>query len=170
MEVRIGHGYDVHRFSEETSAGAFLTLGGVQVPHDHVLLAHSDGDVVVHALCDGILGALGAGDIGQHFPDSDPAYAGIDSCMLLRKVLALAIDAGWRIGNVDLSIVAEAPRLASFVPRMRERLAGELDVDLACANVKATTEEGLWFTWRQEGIAAHAVVLLVRDPPVDGRP
>ncbi len=163
MELRIGHGYDVHKFAREETTDAFLTLGGVQVAHDHVLLAHSDGDVVVHALCDGILGALGAGDIGQHFPDSDPAFANIDSCLLLQKVLALAGEAGWRIGNVDLTVVAQAPRLAPYISRMRERLAAELDVEPSCANVKATTEEGLGFTGRREGIAAHAVVLLVRD-------
>jgi 2-C-methyl-D-erythritol 2,4-cyclodiphosphate synthase len=167
MDLRIGHGYDVHKFAREETADAFLTLAGVQVPHDRVLLAHSDGDVAVHALCDGILGALGAGDIGQHFPDSEPAFANIDSCLLLQKVRALASEAGWRIGNVDLTIVAQAPRLAAYIPRMRERLAAELDVEQTCANVKATTEEGLGFTGRQEGIAAHAVVLLVRDASSD---
>ena len=163
MDMRIGHGYDVHKFAETQTSGAHLTLGGVQVPHDRVLLAHSDGDVLVHALCDGILGALGAGDIGQHFPDNDPQFADIDSCLLLGRVLTLASEAGWRVGNVDLTVVAQAPRLAPYIPRMRQRLASLLDVEPSCTNVKATTTEGLGFTGRKEGLAAHAVVLLVRD-------
>ena len=167
MDMRIGHGYDVHKFAAEQTPGGHLNLGGVQVPHDRILLAHSDGDVAIHALCDGILGALGAGDIGQHFPDSDPQFAEIDSCLLLARVLTLATDAGWRVGNVDLTVVAQAPRLAPYIPKMRERLASLLKVEPACANVKATTTEGLGFTGRKEGLAAHAVVLLVRDANLD---
>jgi len=162
MDLRIGHGYDVHRFADQQTPDGHLTLGGVQVPHDRALLAHSDGDVVVHALCDAILGALGAGDIGQHFPDSDPQFADIDSCLLLAKVLTLASSTGWRVGNADLTVVAQTPRLARFIPSMRERLAALLKVELECANVKATTTEGLGFSGRKEGIAAYAVVLLVR--------
>jgi len=165
MDLRIGHGYDVHKFAEAAPPDGHLILGGVKVPHDRALLAHSDGDVVAHALCDGILGALGAGDIGQHFPDNDPKFAGIDSCLLLAKVLGLASDAGWQVGNVDLTIVAQAPRLASYIPQMRDRLAALLDVEMACANVKATTTEGLGFAGRKEGIAAYAVVLLGRAAP-----
>lgn len=163
MDFRIGHGYDVHKFGERNTVDGQLTLGGVQVPYVRPLVAHSDGDVVVHALCDAILGALGAGDIGQHFPDQDPQYADIDSCLLLGEVLTMAHAAGWRIGNADLTVVAQAPRLAPYIPAMRERLARLLAVELACANVKATTTEKLGFTGREEGIAAHAVVLLVRD-------
>ena len=162
MDLRIGHGYDVHKFAATQPPDGHLTLGGVQVPHDRALLAHSDGDVIVHALCDGILGALGAGDIGQHFPDDDPQFADIDSCLLLGKILALASDAGWRVGNVDLTVVAQAPRLAPYIPQMRERLASLLDVEPECANVKATTTEGLGFTGRKEGIAVYAVILLAR--------
>ncbi|MBT8145237.1 MAG: 2-C-methyl-D-erythritol 2,4-cyclodiphosphate synthase [Gammaproteobacteria bacterium] len=168
--MRIGHGYDVHKFADAQTPGVSLALGGVQVPHDRSLLAHSDGDVVVHALCDGILGALGAGDIGQHFPDSDPAFSNIDSCLLLGRVLALASEAGWRVGNVDLTVVAQAPRLASYIPQMRERLSSLLEVEVGCANVKATTTEGLGFPGRKEGLAAHAVVLLIRDTVSDSQP
>lgn len=154
--MRIGHGFDVHRFGD----GDAVVLGGVRIPHDRGLLAHSDGDVLIHAVCDALLGALGEGDIGRHFPDTDPAHAGVDSRLLLRRVVALVHAAGWRLGNLDSTLVAQAPRMAPHIPAMRENLAADLAVPAAAVNVKATTTEGLGFTGRGEGIAAHAVVLL----------
>ena len=154
--MRIGHGYDVHRFGP----GDALVLGGVRIPHDHGLVAHSDGDVVIHAVCDALLGALGAGDIGQHFPDTDPANAGIDSRVLLRRVMGLVRDAGWELGNLDVTAIAQVPRLAPHIAEMRENLAVDLRATVAQVNVKATTTENLGFTGRREGIAVHAVVLL----------
>ncbi|MCB1672159.1 MAG: 2-C-methyl-D-erythritol 2,4-cyclodiphosphate synthase [Gammaproteobacteria bacterium] len=160
MKLRIGHGFDVHRFADAPVSGCELTLGGVRVPHDRPLLAHSDGDVIVHALCDAILGALGAGDIGHHFPDHDPRFKDADSCELLQSVLDRARSGYWKVVNADLTVVAQAPRLAPYVPAMRDRLAGLLEVDQGCLNIKATTTEGLGFAGRREGLAAHAVVLL----------
>jgi 2-C-methyl-D-erythritol 2,4-cyclodiphosphate synthase len=154
--MRIGHGYDVHRFGP----GNALVLGGVRIPHDHALVAHSDGDVVVHAVCDALLGALGRGDIGQHFPDTDAANAGIDSRLLLRQVVQWMHQAGWELGNLDVTIVAQAPRMAPHIAGMRENLAADLAAAVAQVNVKATTTETLGFTGRREGIAVHAVVLL----------
>ncbi|UTW08739.1 2-C-methyl-D-erythritol 2,4-cyclodiphosphate synthase [Pseudomonas benzenivorans] len=155
--MRIGHGYDVHRFGE----GEFVTLGGVQIPHKFGLIAHSDGDVLLHALSDALLGAAALGDIGQHFPDTDPRFKGADSRALLRHVLGLIQAKGWRVGNVDATIVAQAPKMAPHIPAMRERIAADLQVDLDQVNVKATTTEKLGFTGREEGIAVHAVALLV---------
>jgi 2-C-methyl-D-erythritol 2,4-cyclodiphosphate synthase len=155
--MRIGHGYDVHRFTE----GTFITLGGVQIPHKFGLLAHSDGDVLLHALADALLGAAALGDIGKHFPDTDAAYKGADSRLLLRHVLGLVQAKGWRVGNVDASIVAQAPKMAPHIERMRELIAADLQVALDQVNVKATTTEKLGFTGREEGIAVHAVALLV---------
>jgi 2-C-methyl-D-erythritol 2,4-cyclodiphosphate synthase len=154
--MRIGHGYDVHRFDE----GGTLVLGGVHVEHDHGLRAHSDGDVLIHAICDALLGAIGEGDIGQHFPDTDPANAGIDSRLLLRRVMLLVNEAGWVIGNIDATIIAESPRMAPHIDGMRKNLGADMAVSLGQVNVKATTTEGLGFAGRKEGIAAHAVVLL----------
>jgi 2-C-methyl-D-erythritol 2,4-cyclodiphosphate synthase len=154
--MRIGHGYDVHRFGP----GNELLLGGVRIPHDYGLVAHSDGDVLIHAVCDALLGALGAGDIGQHFPDTDPANAGIDSRVLLRRVMALVRAAGWEVGNIDATVIAQAPKLASHIPDMRKTLAADLNAAVTQVNVKATTTENLGFTGRREGIAVHAVVLL----------
>lgn len=154
--MRIGHGYDVHRFGP----GDALVLGGVTIPHDRALVAHSDGDVLLHAVCDALLGALGEGDIGRHFPDTDPANAGIDSRVLLRRVVALAHRAGWVLGNLDATIVAQEPRMAPHISAMRENLAADLAATVAQVNVKATTTETLGFTGRREGIAVHAVVLL----------
>ena len=156
-DVRIGHGYDVHRFCE----GSGITLGGVQIPHVAALQAHSDGDVLIHALCDAILGALSLGDIGRHFPDDDPANEDIDSRILLKCVVALCKQRGYRIGNADMTVIAQAPRLSPHIDTMRAILAGDLDADVERINVKATTTEGLGFAGRAEGIAAHAVVLLV---------
>ena len=155
--MRIGHGYDVHRFTE----GDFVTLGGVRIPHRFGLLAHSDGDVVLHALSDALLGAAALGDIGQHFPDTDANYAGADSRVLLRHVVGLVQGKGWKVGNVDATIVAQAPKMAPHIARMRELIAEDLQVTLDQVNVKATTTEKLGFTGREEGIAVHAVALLI---------
>jgi len=154
--MRIGHGYDVHRFGP----GDALVLGGVTIPHDHGLVAHSDGDVLIHAVCDALLGALGEGDIGRHFPDTDPANAGIDSRLLLRRVVELMHRAGWVLGNLDATVVAQAPRMAPYISAIRDNLAADLAAAVAQVNVKATTTEPLGFTGRREGIAVHAVVLL----------
>ncbi len=154
--MRIGHGYDAHRFA----AGERLVLGGVTIPHDKGLAAHSDGDVALHALCDALIGASGGGDIGRHFPDDDPSYENIDSRILLRRVIATLGDQGLSVGNADVTIVAEEPRLAAHVPQMRANIAADLGIDTARVNVKATTTEQMGFVGRGEGIAAHAVVLL----------
>jgi 2-C-methyl-D-erythritol 2,4-cyclodiphosphate synthase len=159
--MRIGHGYDVHRFCE----GDHVVLGGVCIDHAQGLAAHSDGDVVLHALCDALLGAIGAGDIGRHFPDDDPAWAGADSRDLLRRVVAQVQAAGFILGNADLTVIAQAPRLAAHVGTMVERIAADCGVDPGAVNVKATTTEGLGFCGRREGIAAHAVVLLLPAGP-----
>lgn len=154
--MRIGQGYDAHRFAE----GRRLVLGGVVIEYDRGLAAHSDGDVVLHALCDALLGAAALGDIGQHFPDRSEEYRDIDSRILLRRVIALLVEVGYRVGNADLTIVAQAPRLAPYIELMRERIAADLKIDTAQVSVKATTTEGMGFTGRGEGIAAYAVVLV----------
>lgn len=154
--MRIGHGYDVHRFGP----GDTLVLGGVKIPHERALVAHSDGDVVVHAVCDALLGALGRGDIGQHFPDTDVANAGIDSRLLLRQVVQWMQQSRWALGNLDVTIIAQAPRMAPYIAGMRKNLAADLAAAVEQVNVKATTTETLGFTGRREGIAVHAVVLL----------
>ncbi|WP_017906250.1 2-C-methyl-D-erythritol 2,4-cyclodiphosphate synthase [Pseudomonas asplenii] len=156
--MRIGHGYDVHRFAE----GDFITLGGVRIAHHHGLLANSDGDVLLHALSDALLGAAALGDIGKHFPDTDPTYKGADSRVLLRHVVSLLKARGWRVGNVDTTIVAQAPKMAPHIESMRALIAEDLEVELDQVNVKATTTEKLGFTGREEGIAVHAVALLLR--------
>ncbi len=158
MNIRIGHGFDVHAFAE----GRRLIMGGVDIPHERGLLGHSDADVLLHALCDALLGAAGLGDIGKHFPDSDPQYKGIDSRKLLRHVGELLHGRGWRTGNVDATIIAQAPRMAPHIPTMREHIAQDLGVEVAQVNVKATTTEKLGFTGRGEGIAAEAVCLIER--------
>jgi len=154
---RIGHGFDAHRFGEGNS----VTIGGVNIPHVQGIVAHSDGDVLIHALCDAILGALGLGDIGGRFPDTDPLYAGADSRMLLRDVVATACAEGWVVSNVDTTVVTQSPRLAPHLDAIRALLAADLRVSTRCVNVKATTTEGMGFTGQREGIASHAVVLLV---------
>ena len=156
--MRIGHGYDVHRFGE----GDFITLGGVRIPHRCGLIAHSDGDVLLHALSDALLGAVALGDIGKHFPDNDPAFKGADSRVLLRHVLGLVQAKGYRVGNVDATIVAQAPKMAPHIENMRQCIAEDLQVALDQVNVKATTTEKLGFTGREEGIAVHSVALLLR--------
>ena len=156
--MRIGHGYDVHRFQ----SGSFITLGGVQIAHDKSFVAHSDGDVLLHALTDALLGAAALGDIGQHFPDTDPAYKGADSRQLLRHVVDLLKHAGWSVGNIDGTVLAQAPKMAPHIMLMRKNIAADLNIALDQVNVKATTTEGLGFVGREEGIAAHAVVILVK--------
>lgn len=155
--MRIGHGYDVHRFGD----GDHLMLAGVRIEFDKGFIAHSDGDVAIHALCDALLGAAALGDIGQHFPDTSAKFENIDSRILLRKVAELLIKENFTVGNVDLTIVAQAPKMAPHILAMRENLAVDLKVELNQVNVKATTTEGLGFTGRGEGIACHAMVLLI---------
>ena len=154
--MRIGHGYDVHRLVE----GRKLILGGVEIPWEKGLLGHSDADVLLHALMDAMLGAAALGDIGQLFPDNDPAYEGADSMLLLREVCRRAAEKGYRLGNCDITVLAQRPKLMPYIPAMRTRLAQVMGADREQVSVKATTEEGLGFTGAGEGIAAHAVVLL----------
>ena len=154
--MRIGHGYDVHRLTE----GRRLILGGVEVPYEKGLLGHSDADVLTHAIMDALLGAAALRDIGHHFPDSNPNYAGADSLKLLDHVVALLKEKGWGIGNVDATILAQRPKLAAYIPSMIENLAARMGVSVDQVNVKATTEEKLGFTGSGEGMAAHAVCLL----------
>lgn len=154
--MRIGHGYDVHRLVE----GRKLILGGVEVPHTLGLLGHSDADVLTHAVMDALLGAAALGDIGRHFPDTDPAYKGADSLVLLDHVMALLDQAGWQVGNVDATILAQKPKLAPYIDQMRDNLARRMKAAPEQVNVKATTEEKLGFTGAEQGIAAHAVCLL----------
>lgn len=154
--MRIGHGFDVHAFG----AGDHVMLGGVAIPCDRGLVAHSDGDVVLHALCDALLGAAGLGDIGAHFPDTDPQFKGVDSRVLLRSVVAKVASVGWLTGNVDITVVAQKPRLAAHIQAMKACIAEDLGIDESCVNVKATTTERLGYVGREEGIACHAVALL----------
>lgn len=154
--MRIGHGFDVHRFGD----GDHVMIAGERIPSDVGVIAHSDGDVALHALCDALLGAGGLGDIGRHFPDSDPVWAGADSRDLLRTVVALLSEHGLRPVNVDITVVAQKPRLASHIDAMRAHVAADLGIDFRCVNVKATTTERLGYVGREEGIAAHAVALL----------
>lgn len=154
--IRIGHGYDAHRFAP----GTRLVLGGVAIEFDRGLAAHSDGDVLVHALCDALLGAAGLGDIGRHFPDTSAELAGIDSRILLRRVVALLHDRAFEVVNADATVIAQAPRLAPHLNAMRMHLASDLGIEFGAVNVKATTTEGMGFAGRGEGIAAHAVALI----------
>ncbi|MEX0738383.1 MAG: 2-C-methyl-D-erythritol 2,4-cyclodiphosphate synthase [Pseudohongiella sp.] len=159
--MRTGHGYDAHRFAEPDDQRA-LILGGVTIPYERGLLAHSDGDALIHALCDAILGALGRGDIGRHFPDNDAAYKNVDSALLLQQVVSMVADGGWTLANADMTILAQAPKMAPHIPAMCKRLAELLNVDVARVNVKASTTEGMGFVGRREGIETHAVVVLYR--------
>ncbi len=154
--MRVGHGYEAHRFA----SGDHVILGGVRISYSRGLAAHSDGDVLIHALCDALLGAAGMGDIGRHFPDTDAAYAGIDSRILLRKVVDALAEQNLTVCNADMTVVAQQPRLGEYIQRMTEILASDLNIDASLVNVKATTTEKMGFTGRCEGIAAHAVVLL----------
>ena len=154
--MRIGHGYDVHRLVE----GRKLIIGGVEIPYEKGLLGHSDADVLTHAVMDALLGAAALGDIGKHFPDTDPAYQGADSLQLAEHVAALLTEKGYRIGNIDATVIAQAPKLAPHIPTMRQNLARALGCDADCINIKATTEEHLGFTGEGLGIAAHALCLI----------
>lgn len=155
--MRIGHGYDVHRLVE----GRRLILGGVDIPHETGLLGHSDADVLTHAIMDAILGALSLGDIGRHFPDTDPAYAGADSLGLAAQLVPMMAEAGLTVGNIDATVIAQAPKLAPHLPQMKENLARALETTPDRINIKATTEEHLGFTGEKLGIAAHAICLLI---------
>lgn len=154
--MRIGHGFDVHRFADNCP----LIIGGVNIPHSHGLEAHSDGDVLIHAICDALLGAAGLWDIGHHFPDTDDSFKNIDSRVLLRRVIADLSARGWAVSNIDATVVAQAPKLAPHIPAMKALLADDMAISEADLNIKATTTEKLGFTGRKEGIAAHAVVLI----------
>ena len=154
--MRIGHGYDVHRLV----SGRELIIGGENIPFEMGLLGHSDADVLLHAVCDALLGAAALGDIGRHFPDSDPRFEGIDSRILLRKTAELLRCKGYRIVNIDATIIAQRPKLAGFMEKMRENIASDCGIETDAVNIKATTEEGLGFTGKAEGIAAHAVCLI----------
>lgn len=156
--MRIGNGYDVHAFGD----GDKIVIGGVVIPHSRGLIAHSDGDVLLHALCDALLGAVALGDIGKHFPDTDMQYRNADSRSLLRMVYSKVKAKGWKLVNADLTIVAQRPRMATYIPYMVENIAADLESAVDCVNVKATTTEKLGFTGREEGIACYAVVLLSR--------
>ena len=154
--MRVGMGYDVHRLTKDRD----LILGGVKIPWEKGLLGHSDADVLIHAIMDALLGAAALGDIGQHFPDTDPAYKGISSIRLLKHVAALLSEKGYGIGNIDAVIIAQKPKMAPHIPQMKENIAKALEIDMDCLNIKATTEEKLGFTGREEGIASEAVCLL----------
>ena len=154
--MRIGHGYDVHRLEKDRR----LIMGGVDIPFSLGLLGHSDADVVLHAICDALLGAAALGDIGKHFPDSDAKYKGIDSRILLRNVVELIKECGYIISNIDVTIIAQAPKLAEFIPKMCINIAEDTGINISRINLKATTEEKLGFTGEQRGIAVHAVCLL----------
>lgn len=154
--LRIGHGYDVHAFSENRKC----IIGGVEIPYEKGLLGHSDADVLLHAISDSLLGAAALGDIGKHFPDTDPAFKGADSLILLESVVDLIHSKGYKVNNIDATIIAQAPKMAPHIQQMRQNIAGALQVDVDCVNVKATTEEKLGFTGRKEGISAHCVCLI----------
>lgn len=158
MKFRVGHGYDVHKLVEDRK----LIIGGVEIPHYKGLLGHSDADVLAHAICDALLGAAALGDIGKHFPDNDDRYKDVDSLVLLEKVCELIRNKGYEISNVDSTILAQAPKLRPYIDEMRSKLAKAMKLDIDELSVKATTEEKLGFTGREEGIAAHAVVLLMK--------
>jgi 2-C-methyl-D-erythritol 2,4-cyclodiphosphate synthase len=158
--MRVGFGYDVHGFVP----GRPLFLGGVEVPHTHGLLGHSDADVLLHAICDALLGAAGLGDIGRHFPDSDPAYKNISSLILFDRTVQLIREKGFRIGNIDSTLVLQKPKLAPYIPKMVEEISKAASISASRVNVKATTTERLGFTGREEGVAAYAVVLLEEEP------
>ena len=156
MSYRIGHGYDAHRLVE----GRKLILGGVEIPYEKGLLGHSDADVLLHAVCDALLGAASLRDIGLHFPDKDPAYEGISSLILLKKTYELITAKGYGISNIDVTVIAQAPKLSPYIEQMRANIAGCLNIDIDCINVKATTEEHMGFTGHGEGISSHAVCIL----------
>ena len=154
--IRGGHGYDVHAFAENRKC----IIGGVEIPYEKGLLGHSDADVLLHAISDSLLGAAALGDIGKHFPDTDPAYKGADSLILLKHVVGLIKSKGYTVGNIDATVIAQAPKMAPYIEQMRINIASASGVDVDCVNVKATTEEKLGFTGRKEGISAHCVSLI----------
>lgn len=154
--MRIGHGYDVHKLVENRK----LIVGGVDIPHDRGLLGHSDADVLLHAISDALLGACALGDIGTHFPDTDPKWEGADSLVLLREVNRIINEAGYFVENIDSTLIVQKPKMKPYIPQMRKNIAAACGVDVSAVSVKATTEENLGFTGRQEGISAHAVVLV----------
>lgn len=154
--IRIGHGYDVHAFADNRKC----IIGGVDIPYEKGLLGHSDADVLLHAVSDSLLGAAALGDIGKHFPDTDPAFKGADSIVLLQRVVELIHSKGYKVVNIDATVIAQAPKMAPYILRMRENIANALCLDVDCVNVKATTEEKLGFTGRKEGISAHCVCLI----------
>ena len=154
--LRIGHGYDVHAFADDRRC----IIGGVDIPYERGLLGHSDADVLLHAISDSLLGAAALGDIGKHFPDNDPAYEGADSLVLLGRVVELLSSRGYRINNIDATVIAQVPKMAPYIEKMRENIARVLEVEIDRVNVKATTEEKLGFTGRKEGISAHCVCLI----------
>lgn len=154
--MRIGHGYDVHKLSQNRK----LIIGGVEIPFEAGLLGHSDADVLLHAVCDSLLGAAALGDIGKHFPDTDPVYKNINSLFLLKKVGELISEGGYKICNIDATIIAQSPKMSPYIQKMRENIAEALNIDVSLVSVKATTEEGLGFSGRKEGISAHSVCLI----------
>lgn len=162
--MRIGQGFDVHAFAEATPEGAAIVVGGVHIPHSAGILAHSDGDVLLHAICDALLGALALGDIGHHFPDTDPKWKGANSRKLVRAVNQLIQDKGYLVANLDSTLIAQAPKFAPYIDQMRDNIAADIGVSIDQISVKATTTEKLGFTGRGEGIAAQAIVLLVEKP------
>jgi len=161
--MRIGHGFDVHKFGGQGP----IVLAGIEIPFEHGFIAHSDGDVAIHALCDAILGALAFGDIGNHFPDTDQSYENISSRILLRHVVKLMHEAGYQLGNADITIVAQAPKIAPHLLAMRQCLSEDLQAEIGQINVKATTTEKLGYVGRKEGVSVHSVVLLVKSEPLD---
>jgi 2-C-methyl-D-erythritol 2,4-cyclodiphosphate synthase len=158
QDIRIGHGFDVHRFTE----GDHVVLGGVNIKHDKGLAAHSDGDVIIHAICDALLGAIAAGDIGRHFPDTDSQYENIDSCVLLEKVYQQVVLHGYCLGNLDATVIAQSPILSKHIPSMCKRLAEVMKVSSSQINIKATTTERLGYIGREEGIAVHSVAIVCK--------
>lgn len=154
--IRIGHGYDVHKFSDDRKC----IIGGVEIPFPKGLLGHSDADVLLHAVCDALLGAAALGDIGKHFPDNDASFSNIDSRILLRRTVELLKENGYKIGNIDATVIAQKPKMADYITKMRENIANDCNISVDCVNVKATTEEGLGFTGALEGISAHAVCII----------
>ena len=159
VDYRVGNGYDVHRLVEDRS----LIIGGVTIPYEKGLLGHSDADVLIHAIMDALLGAAAMGDIGQHFPDNDPQYEGISSLLLLEKTASLLKESGWSVGNIDATIIAQKPKMAPHIEKMRQNIASVLNIGQDRINIKATTEEGLGFTGRGEGIAAQAAALIYKE-------
>lgn len=164
--IRIGHGYDAHRFADGPPSDRPLVLGGVIIPYAHSLLAHSDGDAVIHALCDALLGAIGRGDIGQHFPDTDVTFKDIDSTVLLRRVCHFLAEECWLIANVDITIIAQAPKMAPHIASMCQRLAQVMGIENEQVNIKASTTEGMGFVGRKEGIETYAVALVYREDSI----